>query len=201
VSTDTATPGTLPKLPAAIFGALVVVGAVTLVFGAASSDSELANRTYRVFLHNWLLWAVLSNGALVLSAAMRLTNGKWQGPIQRVADSMGAYVPASLLLFSVIYFGRHHLFEWTEHPIHGKEFWFEPTRLRATIALPGSPSSRCSTSTCRSGRCLPGARNRDRLRAAIYSAGPRAGGEARARARRRRAQAGRARPLYAICYR
>jgi hypothetical protein len=137
VSTDTATPGTLPKLPAAIFGALVVVGAVTLVFGAASADAELANRTYRVFLHNWLLWAVLSNGALVLSAAMRLTNGNWQGPIQRVCDSMGAYVPASLLLFSVVYLGRHHLFAWTEHPIHGKEFWFEPTFAftRDVIAL------------------------------------------------------------------
>ncbi len=137
MSNDTATPGSLPKIPAAIFGALVVVGAVTLIFGAASSDAELANRTYRVFLHNWLLWAVLSNGALVLSAAMRLTNGRWQGPIQRVADSMGAYVPASLLLFSVIYLGRQHLFAWTEHPIHGKEFWFEPTFTftRDAIAL------------------------------------------------------------------
>jgi hypothetical protein len=137
VSNDTATPETLPRLPVAIFGALVVVGAVTLIFGASSSNPELADRTYRVFLHNWLMWAVLSNGALVLSAAMRLTNGRWQGPIQRVADSMGAYVPASLLLFSVIYFGRHHLFEWVEHPIHGKEFWFEPTFAfsRDVIAL------------------------------------------------------------------
>ena len=137
MSNDTASPGSLPKVPAAIFGALVVVGAVTLVFGAASADTELANRTYRVFLHNWLMWAVLSNGALVLSAGMRLTNGNWQGPIQRVADSMGAYVPASLLLFAVVYLGRHHLFAWTEHPIHGKEFWFEPTFAfaRDVIAL------------------------------------------------------------------
>jgi len=127
VSNDVATPRSLPPLPAAVFSVLVVIGAVTLIFGAASSDAELANRTYRVFLHNWLMWAVLSNGALVLSAAMRLTNARWQGPIQRVADSMGAYLPASLLLFAVIYFGRHHLFEWVEHPIHGKEFWFEPT--------------------------------------------------------------------------
>ncbi|MGH9889509.1 MAG: hypothetical protein ACREBE_28510, partial [bacterium] len=79
----------------------------------------------------------LSNGALVLSAAMRLTNARWQGPIQRVADSMGAYIPASFLLFAVIYFGRHHLFEWVEHPIHGKEFWYEPafTFTRDLLAL------------------------------------------------------------------
>jgi hypothetical protein len=124
VHSDVATPRSLPTLPTAIFGFLLVVGAVTLIFGAASSDAELAKRTYRVFLHNWLLWAVLSNGALALSAGMRLTNARWQGPIQRVADSMGAYLPVSLVLFAVIYAGRHHLFEWVDHPIAGKEFWY-----------------------------------------------------------------------------
>jgi len=137
VSQDVATPRSLPTLPTAIFGFLLVVGAITLVFGAASSDAELAKRTYRVFLHNWLMWAVLSNGALVLSSAMRLTNARWQGPIHRVADSMGAYVPVSLVLFFVIYLGRHDLYEWVDHPVAGKEFWFEPTFAftRDTIAL------------------------------------------------------------------
>ena len=40
---------------------------------------------------------------------------------------MGAYVPISTALFLVIYLGRHQLFEWTEHPVAGKEFWYEPT--------------------------------------------------------------------------
>jgi Ni/Fe-hydrogenase subunit HybB-like protein len=116
---------------------LVAIGAVTLLFGASSSDPELAKRTYRVFLHNWLMWAVLSNGALVLSSAMRLTNARWQGPIQRVAEAMGAYVPVSLVLFAVVYLGRHELYPWVEHPVAGKEFWFEPTFAftRDTIAL------------------------------------------------------------------
>jgi hypothetical protein len=127
VSQDVATPRALPTRAAAIFGVLLLLGAITVLFGASSSDAELAKRTYRVFLHNWLMWAVLSNGALVLSAAMRLTNARWQGPIQRVCDSMGSYVPISTALFLVIYLGRHQLFEWTEHPVVGKEFWYEPT--------------------------------------------------------------------------
>jgi Ni/Fe-hydrogenase subunit HybB-like protein len=137
VSQDVATPRSLPTLPTAIFGFLLIVGVITLLFGAASSDAELTKRTYRVFLHNWLMWAVLSNGALVLSSAMRLTNARWQGPIHRVADSMGAYVPVSLVLFAVIYLGRHNLYEWVDHPVAGKEFWFEPTFAftRDTIAL------------------------------------------------------------------
>jgi len=137
VSQDVATPRSLPTAAAGIFGVLLVLGAVTFLFAASSSDAETANRAYRVFLHNWLLWAVLSNGALVLSAAMRLTNARWQGPIQRVCDSMGSYVPISTLLFVVIYAGRHHLFEWVEHPVPGKEFWYEPTFtfFRDTAAL------------------------------------------------------------------
>jgi hypothetical protein len=84
-----------------------------------------------------LMWAALSQGALAFSAGMRLTNATWPGPIRRVADSMGAYTVVSLLLFAVVYSGRHELFEWTQHPIHGKEFWFEPgfTFTRDTIAL------------------------------------------------------------------
>jgi len=37
----------------------------------------------------------------------------------------------------VVYSGRHQLFEWTHHPIHGKEFWFEPgfAFARDSIAL------------------------------------------------------------------
>ncbi len=123
--------------PVAIFGAMVLIGTVTLLSGLLSSDSETSARTYRVFLHNWLLWGSLSQGALALSAGMRLTNARWQGPIHRIVDSMGAYIPVSLLLFAVIFAGRHELFEWTHHPIAGKEFWFEPgfTFTRDLIAL------------------------------------------------------------------
>jgi Ni/Fe-hydrogenase subunit HybB-like protein len=127
VSQDVASPRSLPTRPAAIFAGLAAIGVITLLFGASSSDPKLAERTYRVFLHNWLMWAVLSNGALVLSSAMRLTNARWQGPIQRVTESMGAYVPVSLVLFAVIFIGRHHVYEWVDHPVAGKEFWFEPT--------------------------------------------------------------------------
>jgi Ni/Fe-hydrogenase subunit HybB-like protein len=137
VSQDVAAPRSLPTRPAAIFAGLLAIGVITLLFGASSSDPELAKRTYRVFLHNWLFWAVLSNGALVLSSAMRLTNARWQGPIQRVAESMGAYVPVSVVLFFVIYLGRHNVYEWVDHPVAGKEFWYEPAFAftRDTIAL------------------------------------------------------------------
>jgi hypothetical protein len=120
VSHDHCTPRSLPRRPALVFAALAGIGALGFLLGLATD----ADRAYRVFLHNWLLWAALAQAALVLSAAMRLTNATWQGPIQRLVESLGAYVPVSLVMFVVIYAGRHHLFEWTHHPIQGKEWWF-----------------------------------------------------------------------------
>ncbi len=111
-------------VPAALFGLLAMVGFVVFLGGVSSSDPGTVARTYRVYLHNWLLWAALAQGALVLSSAIRLTNGKWAGPVHRMIDAMGAFVPLSLVLFIVVYAGRHELFGWTNQPVYGKEWWY-----------------------------------------------------------------------------
>ena len=135
MSNDLAEPRSLPRVPAAIFAALAALGAIAFFAGVLAEDTSA--RTYRVFLHNWLMWAALANGAVCVSAAFRLTNAGWQGPIQRIAESMGGFVAISFLLYWVIYLGRHELFEWVHHPVAGKEFWFEPgfTFLRDSLAL------------------------------------------------------------------
>ena len=124
MSADLAKPRGLPAVPAALFGLLAMVGVVVFLGGVSSSDPDTVARTYRVFLHNWLLWAALSQGALVLSAAIRLTNGNWAGPVHRMIDAMGAFVPLSLVLFAVIWIGRYEIFGWTHHAVYGKEWWF-----------------------------------------------------------------------------
>ena len=133
---DTASSRSIPRGTLATFGALTALGVITFILGLVG-DADTAKRTYRVFLHNWLMWAALAQGALVLSSAMRLTNASWQGPIHRVVDSMGAYVPITLVLFLIVYLGRHELFEWTHHDIPGKEWWYQPgfVFLRDTLAL------------------------------------------------------------------
>jgi hypothetical protein len=118
-----------------VFGALALLWALSF-FWALNAD---ADRAYRVFLHNWLLWAALAQGALALSAAFRLTNATWQGPIHRIVDSIGAFVPLSLILFVGVFAGRHHLFHWIHDPSHiaGKEWWYQEGALflRDTLTL------------------------------------------------------------------
>ena len=135
MTVDQARPSALPRVPLLVFGGLALLG--LLVFLAALGID--ADRAYRVFLHNWLLWAAAAQGALVLSAAFRLTNARWQGPIHRLVDSFGAFVPVSLVLFVVIFLGRHHLFHWIHDPaeVAAKQWWYNERGffLRDTLAL------------------------------------------------------------------
>jgi hypothetical protein len=127
MTTETPRPGSTSRGPILVFGVLALLGVVSFIW-ALGTD---ADRAYRVFLHNWLLWAALAQGALALSAAFRLTNATWPGPIHRLVDSLGSFVPVSLVLFGVIVIGRHHLFHWIDHPSHiaGKEWWYSEGAL------------------------------------------------------------------------
>jgi hypothetical protein len=136
VSADVASSRSIPRRTLTVLGVLAGIGTLTFIAGILG-DAETTRRTYRVFLHNWLMWAALAQGALVFSSAMRLTNANWQGPIHRIVDSMGAYVPVTLVLFFVVWLGRHELFEWTHAEVPGKEWWYQPgfTFARDTVAL------------------------------------------------------------------
>jgi hypothetical protein len=123
---DVATPRSLSPTVLLALAGLIAVGAITFIVGAASSQPETAQRAYRAFLQNFLLWSALSQGALMLSCGMRLTNGRWAGPIHRLVDAMGAFVPVSLVLYLVLWTGKGELFEWMGHPeeVAGKEWWY-----------------------------------------------------------------------------
>jgi hypothetical protein len=120
MSNNQATPRSLPDRPAMFLMLALAIGVSTFLVGIFTD----AERTYRVFLHNWLLWAGLSQAAIVLSASFRLTKATWMGPVQHVVDSISAFVPISLVLFVVICLGRYELFVWMKHPVHGKEQWY-----------------------------------------------------------------------------
>jgi hypothetical protein len=129
-----AKPRSLPRTSALVFAALLAVGLITFLIGLGLD----ADRTYRVFLHNWLLWAALAQGALVLSCAFRLTNATWTGPVARVVESFASFIPVSLVLFGIIWLGRSHLFgAWLVEPVHGKEWWYSEafTFGRDAVAL------------------------------------------------------------------
>jgi hypothetical protein len=55
--------------------------------------------------------------------------------MKRMAESLGAFLPISFLLFWVLYFGREEIFPWVQHPVKGKEVWLNANFLFARNGL------------------------------------------------------------------
>jgi hypothetical protein len=81
----------------------VVVGLIAFVVLLATNPL----RAWGAYAINVLFWLGVAMGGVVLSAAIRLCNGHWAGPIQRIGESLSAYLPfgigsmAVLLLFGI----------------------------------------------------------------------------------------------------
>lgn len=105
---------TLPRLPGAVLGVLallVVVGIVT-AFVAAGVD---AGRMWQSLLFNWLFWSSLAMGMVVFAAALNMSNAHWAWSVRRLALGGAAFLPISLLLLVVVFFGSEHLFSHWLH--------------------------------------------------------------------------------------
>ena len=51
---------------------------------------------------NTLYWLGIASGAVVLACAIRLANGRWAGPIMRIAESLSAYLPYGIATMVVL---------------------------------------------------------------------------------------------------
>lgn len=103
---------------------LTVLGAVA--FGAALAvDYDAA---WRAYLTSWIYWTGLALGALVWSAALRITSARWGRSLLRFFEAPAAFLPISAVLFIGLVFGgwTSHIYEWVHHPTYHKEAWLTP---------------------------------------------------------------------------
>ncbi len=100
--------------------ALAAVGLLLFVVLLAGDDPA---RAWRAFHLNFLFFTGFSIGAIVFVATQKITKGHWSGPIVRFAEATVAFLPISLVLFLVVFLGRHHLFPWIEHPTPARGNW------------------------------------------------------------------------------
>jgi hypothetical protein len=124
---ERANPRGLPQPLAAICAALAVIGAVAFAWGLASDPTT----AWRAFHVNFVYYAGLAQGGLVIAAIFVIVGAHWPGPVRRVAEGLAAWAPVTFVLAVVGFFGRHHLFPWIEHPIEAKAAWLNPTRFYA----------------------------------------------------------------------
>lgn len=74
-------------------------------------------------LRAWGAWSIntlyflgIAEGGVVLAAAMRLSNGRWGGPIMRIGESLSSYLPFGIATMVVLLAGGIWTYlPWTSH--------------------------------------------------------------------------------------
>ncbi|MBI3911925.1 MAG: hypothetical protein HY320_13465 [Armatimonadetes bacterium] len=88
--------------------ACLALGAVGVLVGLLVAPG----RTWASLLANFLFWTGVAQSGVVMAAVFNVTYARWGRMMQRIAAGLGAFLPVSLLLLAMLYFGRRYLFVW-----------------------------------------------------------------------------------------
>jgi hypothetical protein len=95
----------LPVTPNArkrmIWIACIAIGAASFAFLLFTQPQ----RAWGAYAINTLYWLGIAEGAMVLACAIRLGNGRWAGPVMRIAESLSAFLPLGILLMAILLVG------------------------------------------------------------------------------------------------
>ncbi len=73
-------------------------------------------RAWGSFAINTLYWLGIAMGGVLLSAGIRLSNGRWAGPLMRIGESFSAFLPVGFVAMLVLLFGGIWTYlPWTRH--------------------------------------------------------------------------------------
>jgi Ni/Fe-hydrogenase subunit HybB-like protein len=125
---DRASPRALPQPAATVAAALAVLGIACFLYGLATDPAT----AWRAFHVNTLYFGGLAQGGIIIACIFTIVGARWPGPVRRLAEGLGAFVPITFVLSLVGYLGRNHVYPWIGHPPPGKEAWLDVTRLYAT---------------------------------------------------------------------
>ena len=133
---ERANPRDLPGGLMAACGVLVVIGVLSFAIGLFT-DPATAWRAYHV---NFIYWAGLAQGGLVVACALVIIGARWAGPIRHVAEGLAAWAPITFVLCAIGFFGREYVFEnWIHGAPPPKEDWLTASRVYITdLAILGA---------------------------------------------------------------
>ncbi len=95
-----------------IWMACMAIGLASFAFLLATQPQ----RAWGSYAINTLYWLGVAQGAVVLACAIRLGNGRWAGPVMRIAESLSAFLPWGIGLMAVLLVGGVWTYlPWVKH--------------------------------------------------------------------------------------
>lgn len=93
-----------------IWMACIAIGVLAFAFLLFTEP----RRAWGAWTINTLFFLGIAMGGIVFSAAIRLCNGRWGGPMQRIAESLSAYLPVGIgTMVVLLAAGIWHVLPWT----------------------------------------------------------------------------------------
>jgi len=80
---------------------------------------------WQAMLVNTMYFSGIAIGGVIFSVIFTITSAHWGRPIKRLAEAMAGFIPVSLLLLILLFFGMDVFFEWVDpnRVIHAKAGW------------------------------------------------------------------------------
>ena len=95
-----------------IWGICIAIGLIS--FAVLLMTQPL--RAWGSFAINTIFFLGIAQGGVTLGAAIRITNGRWAGPIQRTGEALSAFLPFGAGLMAILLFaGIWTYLPWTKH--------------------------------------------------------------------------------------
>ncbi len=99
------------RLVTALLAGLTAIGAMAFI-AALVQEPALAWKSYVV---NWNYFTSISIGGVMVAVVTWIVKAKWNWPLRRLHQSLGAFLPCALVLFLPMLFGlRENYFPWIE---------------------------------------------------------------------------------------
>ena len=111
---------------------LAIVGIVAFLYGIAQGNPV---RTWGIYLVNLLFWSSLAITGPAVAGMIQVSEGRWSPSIKRVALTTAGFLPVSLVLFVVLFWGRATLYPWVTDPIPVKAAWLNVPFMALRIGL------------------------------------------------------------------
>ena len=111
---------------------LALLGVAAFLFGVFRADPK---STWGIYLVNLIFWSCLAIVGPALAGAIQITEGRWSPSVKRIALTTAGFLPVSLILFVILFFGRATLYPWVSAPIENKAVWLNVPFMAIRIAI------------------------------------------------------------------